>query len=430
MSITNGAAMLPVEILAEIFTICLPPTDTPPVHIVDDPHRLSAAKGPLLVASVCHRWRKVALATPHLWKSLDFRYYTKPAAEDQAQVVSSWLSRSEPYPVSFTAVPSSPGVVKEVIRQCERWNAVELVVSEDNHFLNEVRGRLPCLTKLFLCIDPAHFVEAFADAPKLTHVSLLATHPSARPMIVLPWHQLTSLHCDGFGSAASVDMLRQCPALVDFRFQFLDTGLLMEPSTLTPVVVHDRVTSFKISTILIPLVLQRLTLPSLRSLHCEIVHFINGLDMFLPFLDRSRCQLEILRLHYTSSADLLHCVPRLAALTTLEIHTHGEFLTDEFLHWFTQDSAAFPNLRTLDLELALDYIFYEEAPCWEDRRMREMILSRCLGSGIPRNVCIQTFRLLYSPDNVGNYTGLTKLATELTPLLKPCMVEFTLRPDC
>jgi hypothetical protein len=65
--------------------------------------------------------------------------------------------------------------------------------------------------------------------------------------------------------------------------------------------------------------------------------------------------------------------------------------------------------------------------------MREMILSRCLCSGDSTDVRLQTFRLVYKPDENEDEdeddTGLMPLASELEPLLAHSMVEFRTGAD-
>nr|GAT47684.1 predicted protein [Mycena chlorophos] len=59
---------LPPEILSEIFLYGLPATLIPTESVEPfDPKRPSA---PLLFPQICRAWRRAALATPELWKSL------------------------------------------------------------------------------------------------------------------------------------------------------------------------------------------------------------------------------------------------------------------------------------------------------------------------------------------------------------------------
>ncbi|KAJ7666152.1 hypothetical protein DFH06DRAFT_1186075 [Mycena polygramma] len=166
------AVVLPTELLADIFMMCLPLVVKAPwnVRVVEKPRILRPSDAPLLVASVCRRWRQVAISTPRLWLSLDLN----SKRDTEGGVVAKWLERSLPYELSFALDRSTlPGMRKEVIRHCERWSVVEICVPEcDPYVFDEVRGRLPCLTKLYL--DCPHDVESFADAPQLRVVHIVS----------------------------------------------------------------------------------------------------------------------------------------------------------------------------------------------------------------------------------------------------------------
>ncbi|KIL67071.1 hypothetical protein M378DRAFT_52626, partial [Amanita muscaria Koide BX008] len=56
------------EILAEIFTFCLPYAPEVPWRV----ERTSSRNAPLLLCSVCSSWRSLAISTPRLWQTLHF----------------------------------------------------------------------------------------------------------------------------------------------------------------------------------------------------------------------------------------------------------------------------------------------------------------------------------------------------------------------
>ncbi|KAJ7633663.1 hypothetical protein DFH06DRAFT_938908, partial [Mycena polygramma] len=53
---------IPPEIISHIFLNCLP--------TAEHPARPSPVAPPLLLAQVCHHWRKIALSTSELWSSV------------------------------------------------------------------------------------------------------------------------------------------------------------------------------------------------------------------------------------------------------------------------------------------------------------------------------------------------------------------------
>ena len=58
---------LPLEILGEIFMLCLPP-----MMMKHRPRSLCRHEALLVLCRVCSSWRNAAINTPHLWKELEF----------------------------------------------------------------------------------------------------------------------------------------------------------------------------------------------------------------------------------------------------------------------------------------------------------------------------------------------------------------------
>ncbi|KAJ6470127.1 hypothetical protein C8R47DRAFT_1149577 [Mycena vitilis] len=71
--VPQAPVVLPTELLADIFMMSLS-LDVQAqwnVRVVEKPRILRPSEAPLIVASVCRRWREVAISTPRLWLSLD-----------------------------------------------------------------------------------------------------------------------------------------------------------------------------------------------------------------------------------------------------------------------------------------------------------------------------------------------------------------------
>ncbi|KAJ7185635.1 hypothetical protein C8R46DRAFT_1061268 [Mycena filopes] len=441
MSIVNEvpAVALPVEILAHIFTFLLPQPPTPRFRrfrLVDPPIAFHPSEAPLLVANICRRWRDIAISTPHLWRSCMNLHKRK----DAEGVVSAWLARSLPYPVSFTlnlGRVALPQVLEETIIHCERWTAVEIIACDQVPFaFDQVRGRLPLLTKFCLDFDSAEIFECFAEAPLLKEVYIVGGIGSDPDAILLPWHQLTSLTCEGLSDLECQEILRRCPALVACSFlaerDRAGAAILSHPP-----IVHHQLRSLKFAEEDGNLdVIRLLELPSLRLLSVEVSSGADDdLGILRQFLARSRCQLESLSLHIITHQHILQCLPLLTSLVILKVRTYNDFLTDTLLHRFTDDPTVLPNLRKLDMDVDLQY-----SHRWDftTPALRGMILSRCLGGGIgaARNAYLETFRLVYKTneyeyedDDDEFNLELVALADELTPLLAPKMVEFRISAD-
>ncbi|KAF9531117.1 hypothetical protein CPB83DRAFT_809463, partial [Crepidotus variabilis] len=59
--ISSPIRKLPSDILASIFTHCLPSTHNAPIH---------PDHAPLLLTQICGSWRSLAFSTPQLWASI------------------------------------------------------------------------------------------------------------------------------------------------------------------------------------------------------------------------------------------------------------------------------------------------------------------------------------------------------------------------
>ncbi|KAJ3881003.1 hypothetical protein F5051DRAFT_322818, partial [Lentinula edodes] len=87
---------LPVEVLTEIFVLCLS-TERYPVR--------SLREAPLLLTMICRHWREVTLKSPSLWNSLHIylpQDLTKEAVTLRERGVNQWLTRSSPLPLSLS----------------------------------------------------------------------------------------------------------------------------------------------------------------------------------------------------------------------------------------------------------------------------------------------------------------------------------------
>ncbi|KAJ7431333.1 hypothetical protein FB451DRAFT_1489159 [Mycena latifolia] len=260
---------------------------------------------------------------------------------------------------SFSSVGTSyVEAVQQINRHCERWSGWIALPDEDPFAYNEVRGRLLSLKKLCLTIyssDRGVFQGRASPDGGLYDVR------SRRPRGSLPWNQLTKLTCEDFTDTQCVELLRECSALVDCFFVGHDTprsGASILESV--PPVSQRHLTSLKIEGVADLDALRLLELPALRLLRLEIQNAIgqrDGTEILHTFLTRSSCHLESLCLWLIDDQDLLQCMPLLSSLVTLEVRTYNEFLTEQLLHRLTFDLAVLPALKTLDIDVDLQYHF-------------------------------------------------------------------------
>lgn len=92
------------EILQEIFIHCLPSAHNAV---------MSSKQAPLLLCRVCHRWRQIAYATPHLWASIHIAITSTDdgvcARTPSLHDIYSWLCRSAALPLSISVSHSPLG---------------------------------------------------------------------------------------------------------------------------------------------------------------------------------------------------------------------------------------------------------------------------------------------------------------------------------
>ncbi|THU78318.1 hypothetical protein K435DRAFT_572604, partial [Dendrothele bispora CBS 962.96] len=86
----------PPEMIAELFTYCLPSTHPP----TRDP-----SEAPLLLTLVCKQWREIALRTPYLWSALHI--YVSDTCDEgfverRKNKIKQWLERSGNLPISLS----------------------------------------------------------------------------------------------------------------------------------------------------------------------------------------------------------------------------------------------------------------------------------------------------------------------------------------
>ncbi|KAJ7778293.1 hypothetical protein B0H16DRAFT_1502932 [Mycena metata] len=397
------AVLLPTEILAEIFIICLPNQQPNGdfYRIVENPRTLRSHEAPLLVATVCRRWREVALSTPRLWLSL---ILDKNGSRDNTGVVLSWISRSQPHPLAFTIIDplASTQTLQELKSHCDRWGLVEVVIPEGREWL---------------------FDDSFAEAPRLERLHLISDADSISAL--LPWHQLTRLTCEDLTDLECIETLRKCPTLIDCDFIGYETPRSGEAISSVLPMMLPRITSFKIFGDSTVDTLRLLELPSLRSFETVVNSSAGDGEILISFFARSHCRLESLCLGWIDTHDLNRCLPFLASLVSLKIRTWHEILDDQMLRRLTYDSAVLPNLESFHMNL--DLRWYDQTLTRDF--MRDMIMSRCLGVDSIRSTRLNTFRLVYQHSRDEDHTSLMELAAELKPLLDPKMVEFTISPD-
>jgi hypothetical protein len=331
----------PVELLANIFSLCMPEYPAPGLQI------------PLILGRVCRHWRAITLSMGNLWRSMDLALDVLNPHTQAAQV-QSWLSRSSGYPLSiiFRYVGDiskyTQPLVNTLLEHSQRWEYIELhVTGPFVQAFAPAKGRMALLQQLQLCLVGEGrtsfdmMIDAFVVAPKLHSVVLHAHASSLR----LPWEQLTE--CTISASIyAILEFLRLTPNLVNCCLDDCFWGYhIAEPPPEFP-----RISNL-LSLHLVQItrgsglfILQYITLPFLRDITFDIYDMAEWpQEDFMEFLLRSACPLErlaLLRVLLTLQ-DLTKCLQALPSLLELEIDRarilegegegHQPILNDELL---------------------------------------------------------------------------------------------------
>ncbi|KII92012.1 hypothetical protein PLICRDRAFT_457917 [Plicaturopsis crispa FD-325 SS-3] len=204
---------LPPEVLSMIFIHCLPE---------DVELRPNVDRAPLLLGSVCRRWRSIALSTPELWSSISVE-----VTEGSLPQIQNWIPRSGGLPTSMALrEPGFRGRTRgdvEAFLEAISWSPPRLrelsVRSRD--YVDEVSALQPTpfpdLQKLvlrFYTTASTSQVVVFQNSPQLQEVGLELLIPLSR--VVLPWHLLTRVHADLAHMEEFIHVLRQSPNLQEY----------------------------------------------------------------------------------------------------------------------------------------------------------------------------------------------------------------------
>ena len=223
---------VPLDIMEEIFTHCLP-TDQNAV--------MSTREAPLLLGRVCSEWRSITLSTPRLWASLHIPSSTPESfighsaldfeIEKCCKGAEEWIRRSGECPLSISLHTPSPHchsdiaikqpfeeVSKQILLSSKRWKNFSCRGLNDSftHFQKIAEGDVPMLESLGIAIVPGTFSQSFVTktvmdisglllAPKLRKLSLTCFREN---LLSLPvrWSQLTHLILDAEDSNESLRM--------------------------------------------------------------------------------------------------------------------------------------------------------------------------------------------------------------------------------
>ncbi|KAJ7754526.1 hypothetical protein B0H16DRAFT_1542645 [Mycena metata] len=223
--------------------------------------------------------------------------YTRPYFAQQAQILSTWLLRSDPLPLSIDIQPELvvpfQALIPIILPHRARWEYVEVYPHVKE--LIEIVGPMPLLRCLTLSsysgIEAADTV-AIHEAPLLRAVDL----NSVARKLTLPFAQLTSLTLGQMYPHECVPILQQTTHLVYCRLSVFADNNVPQPPGCAQDISLPFLKSLNIAnygTDPVTVCFSNLIVPALRHLaipeHSLRPYPINALS---AFIQRSGCTLE------------------------------------------------------------------------------------------------------------------------------------------
>ncbi|KAJ7887544.1 hypothetical protein B0H14DRAFT_2695195 [Mycena olivaceomarginata] len=397
---TFAVVTLPIEITAEIFTLCLPSIEELRANRYPSSHRWKT-QAPMVFLAVCRAWRDIALATPVLWTTLYLRLdiIHDDVAEKEGEVeafIEQWLQRAAARPLSLgfqtrrsegddlADHPFIPSRLRDVIRRyAPRIQCLELELGQND--MSQLRldsTDFPLLQRATLggLFDPEALgpVEVFTNAPKLHDLHLI--HHGLLLYYSPPFQQLTKFD----GEIVGMDLFTLAPNLIEARCS-VDYISPAQPSFIS----HSRLQSLTLFTTFdgtAPCdILRHLTLPALQSLHVSEMEDATSLA---AFLSRSSPPLRTLSIRIDDDEffDWGDCLSLVAeTLENLEVVYPFPYVQSAILTCHTRDiwiKIPLPRLQTLTFQ-TLSGIEHEKLISFLDARTR-----------LPELATFRSFRLI------------------------------------
>ncbi|KAJ7809824.1 hypothetical protein B0H14DRAFT_2865150 [Mycena olivaceomarginata] len=368
--IVYPALTLPPEIVSRIFVECLPGHGRV---------RPSPDAPPLSLAQICRHWREIAISSSELWASVDMDGFFSDGTGHKKELLQMWFARAKGRPLSVTirspnhGVP--PSIMSLVLSVCERLHSLELdLPHQDFLLLDQHSITFPRLRRLVIFhrhgpsdYDPLHI---FQNAPALSELGLEA-HSG---LISDLYPMLTNIDLGSTTFNTVLDVLHQYPRLLQLTAHITDGSL---PRNVAPDLHGSSLHSF--------------TLPHLRRLELDN----NRLLTLLPFLARSSCALEHLRLPlYGDETELVDGFQAVQSLKSLSIDVPYGVDLALFVQVLDTDPPLLPWLRTLAIFAPYKQFNY--------LAFIQLLQARCNHPGHPaRLVSVQLN--LYGDDDDGHY---------------------------
>ncbi|KAJ7223919.1 hypothetical protein C8J57DRAFT_1731382 [Mycena rebaudengoi] len=400
---------LPFEITSEIFIHCLPERPSP---IIDRHDELPAAalEAPILLLRICKEWRRIALAVPALWSTLQLSLDIDSEEMGMARIASlgisslvdsydAWLARAcaRPLSLGFSGclednLDHAVTILTRYAPQLQRIELeLELVTLPQSSALITGPISFPMLQRLRIVMPDAIEdggedgvkIRFFADATQLREVILWDVHPA---FMQLPWDHLTAFTGEHMTVADCLWVLRAAPLLIECTLGNMDDA---DEGPTRKLVSHSRLQKLRLPDYGFHL-LRFLDLPALQALYLDDLYLGEGDESgwLLPFISRSlSLHLFSLKLRpYRSSQKPLgnNSFRAMYKLRDFEFHDTMPDFERHFLSMLdrTKETDFLPNLRSLS--------FFSDNHI-VDSELLHALSTRCTGEGMK----LESFRLIW-----------------------------------
>jgi hypothetical protein len=394
MGLVAPARHLLPEILSEIFLQCKKNEG------YEDRPRLDRA--PLLLGSVCRRWRTIALSTPWLWASFALTI-TKNYWKSDVLLAKTWLSRAGTCPLSIAlgggdggfafdddgfalggggSAPGGSGfengiqpLMQVFLLHCERWYDVQLYLHSDVlRSLSPAKNRLQMLQKLHVNDTMDETVDIFECAPQLRCFNL--SYHSRSSMIKVPWNQLQHFDMGSKDIDSCLELLRLTPHLKSCRVWLYGPA----PRQSTSQVQHLHLCSIHADGDLVHLY-DMLRPPKLHEISIDILGLEWGeTPQLVSFLSLSSPKIFFFkaRSHHPCDDDMIQILQACPSLVQLELRQCiPQCMTKHFLAQFASHGGSgnssvqlVPKLHTLIVDYHPSFFnIFDFADAIESRMM-------------------------------------------------------------
>jgi F-box-like len=324
----SPTALLPVEILAEIFRLTC--------QLEDELGGPSVT--PLFFGGICKDWREIAWSTPLLWNMISL-HVSRKAHGFQVQLLRDWLLRANSSPLfieltsddEHKSIFCSLRIIMDVlVTRSTYWKSLDCLlppqyhdILKNNHFpmLTSVSLRPPKGTISIFCEPP----NMFLSAPKLLDVDLSGYNYSA---MMLPWEQLRRFKTQVLTVAECLKVLKRSPSLKECHLESVYSPEIF-PSPVPLENFYSELEHLDITLIRGAAVslFDNITLPSLSQLR---VHYSGAagfnLSTICSLVLRSSCNLQRLCIEkwHIHDEDLIPCLESVPSLSHLRLVVLGE----------------------------------------------------------------------------------------------------------